>query len=212
MQLLGVPNQQRRDILYDASSTLAGAGAQLVLAESKSRSFLLIQNISTHVMFVQIGACLAHATLTSGVVSSVTVDNGGFGFTYPPDVAFLGGGPLKPDGRTINTTVVSATQPGYDAPSDVAIAHATLSGGTVNAIVVEWGGSGYITPPYVLVTDSLRDPAGALTPSATSGIVLAVGSAGLAGSQLLFNGTSCPTGPVSIIGTSGDAFTCRYMI
>jgi hypothetical protein len=215
MQLLGAANQQRRDILYDASSTIASGGtAQLVLAESKSRSFLLLQNLSDTIMFVQIGAALAHANLTSGVVTSVTIDNGGQGFTYPPDVQFLGGGPIKLDGRNVNTTVVSATQPGYDAPSNVATGVAVLAGfgGVVNSVTITNGGSGYITPPYVLITNPLRDPAGCLTPSATSGIALAIGNAGAAGSQLIFNGTNCPTGPVSIFcSATGKAFTVKWM-
>jgi hypothetical protein len=214
MQLLGVGNQQRRDILYDASSTIASGGtAQLVLAESKSRSFLLLQNLSDTIMFVQIGTALAHATLTSGVVTSVTVDNGGFGFTYPPDVQFVGGGPIKLDGRNVNATVVSATQPGYDAPSNVATGVAVLAANAVSSITITNGGAGYITPPYVLITNSLRDPAGALTPSATSGIALAIGNAGAVGSQLIFNGTCCPTAPVSIFcSATGKAYCCKFMI
>jgi hypothetical protein len=208
MQLPGTQAQQARHFLYDASGTIASGGTtQLLLAESKSRSFLFIQNISDTAMYVNIGAGFAHATLTSGVVTSVTVDNAGFGFTYPPAVTFLGGGPYKPDGRTPNLTSVGVNQPGYDAPDHVAKAHAVLTTGAISSIVVEDGGVGYLAAPYVLITNSHRDGAGAALASATAGILLPV-----SGGSLLFNYTSCPTEPVSIFcATTGKAFICKWM-
>jgi hypothetical protein len=208
MQLPGSVNQQARHLTFDASGTItAGGTTQLLLAEAKSRSLLYIQNISDTAMYVGIGCGFATATLTNGVVTSVAVTNAGFGFTYAPDVAFIGGGYLKPDGRIPNMTSVGIGQPGYDAPHNVAKGHAVLTTGAISSIVVDNGGSAYSVAPYVQITNSLRDPVGACLASTTTGILLPA-----TGGTLFFNYTNCPTDPISIFcASSAKAFICKYM-
>lgn len=204
MKLVGSGEQQVAHYLYDASGTLAGSGAQLLLPRSPSRSLLLIQNISAHVMNLEFGAGRATATLTSGKVTSVAVTNAGFGFTKPPIVQFLGGG------NPGNSSYIGLGLAGGMAPQKPAIGRAVLTGAagsaTISSIVVDDGGAGYITAPFVFLRNSDLDPNGCTVPSATVGILLAA-----SGGQLLLNGTACPTDPIGIIGTSGDAFVCKWM-
>ena len=188
--------------MYDASGTITNGGtAQLLLPRRMSCSSLEIQNISDTNMFIEIGSARATATITNGVVTSVAVTNSGFNFTLPPIVEFLGGG------NAGNTTFVSATLPDYPSPSNPAIAHATLSAGSVNAIVIDNGGSGYKIAPYVFIRNSDLDPSGCATPSATSGLILLP-----SGGAFTANGTTCTTDPISIFcATSGKAFSCKWM-
>ena len=222
MQLPGSRGQMVRDLTFDASGTIATGGtAQLLLPEHKARSFLFIQNLdSTHDLYIEFGAARAHAVLTSGVVTSVVVDNAGFGYTYPPNVEFLGGG------NSGNTAFLGVAAPLYPAPGDpgdspirftdftlqkVAKAHATLgvssiSGSLVNAIVIEDGGKGYQTAPLVRITNSLRDPYGVAIPSTTSGMWLSAG-----GGNLYINGPYCMTDQISVYGgTTSQAYCCKY--
>lgn len=198
--------QIQRDFTYDASGTITTGGtAQLLLPERKSTSMLVFQNISDTVMTIKFGSAKAHATLTNGVVTSVTVDDGGFGFTYPPAVNFLGGGITG--WNTNDGGNVGAGLPMYPCPDSSAKAHAVLSGGAVSSIVVDGGGSNYGKAPYVFLHNSLRDPYGVGTASATSGIQLAA-----SGGTYYVNGTACTTDPVSIFcATTGKAFTCYWM-
>jgi hypothetical protein len=129
-----------------------------VLAESATRCILLLHNASNDSMYLEFGVGAAHATLTSGAVSAVTVDNSGFGFTSPPMVRFLGGGGSAP--------ALGINQPGGLAPSNVATAHAVLSGNSIGSIVVDNGGALYQKPPYVQLIASNLDPYGAATPAA----------------------------------------------
>src|SRR5262249_38636756 len=93
MRLVGSGQQQRRDFLYSADGTITSGGtAQLVLAQSQSRSFLLLQNLSAGPLYVEIGAARATCTISNGAVASVSVANAGFNYTKPPVVRFLGGG------------------------------------------------------------------------------------------------------------------------
>lgn len=213
MYLVGAAGQQRQDNLYDASGTIAAGGtAQLLLPAAVSRSFLTIQNISDTNMFIKFGAARLTATLTSGVVSSVTVVDGGFGFTIPPVIAALGGGT---DPRMWGNTFVGVGQPGYPAPvagsKNVATAHpcqlrAVLTAGVVTSVTVEDGGSGYKAAPYLHAYNNQLDPIGCATPSATSGILLLAN-----GGSFFMNGTMCPTDPIAIFGaTTGKAFTCVW--
>lgn len=200
MQLIGAAGQQRNDPLFDASGTSTGA-AQLLLPQQKQRSLLLIQNISDTVMYIEFGSARATATLTSGVVTSCTVTNGGFGFTIPPRIEFLGGG------HPGNSTYLGATEPFAQSPSKPAQAHCVLSGGAVSSIVVDDGGSGYAIAPYVYIRNSLNDPNGCASPSATSGLYLAAN-----GGSFFNDGTACTTDPVALFCSVGSkAFTVKFM-
>lgn len=215
MYLQGTRDQNRFDRLLDASSTIAVAStAQLVLPERKSTAFLYIQNISDTVMFLEFGSARAHATITNGVVTAVTVDNAGFGFTRPPTVQFLGGG------NSGNGGILGCGQWGYPSPGDAAYtigrladlsgqrpakAHAVLTSGAVSSIAIEDGGAGYNQAPYVLITDDIFDPFGCAIPSLTSGLMLV--SAGIRE----FHGVMCPTDPIAIFcETAAAAFTCKW--
>src|ERR1700761_2410012 len=76
--------QQVKDRLYDASGSITTGGtSQLILPERVSTTHLFLQNISDTDMYFQFGSATAKCAITSGAVSSVTVLNGGFGFTIP---------------------------------------------------------------------------------------------------------------------------------
>ena len=165
-------------------------------------------------MSIEFGAGAATAVLTNGVVTSVTVTNAGLNFTKPPRLRFLGGGQPEvtssnnPVSNVVNPSYVGLSQPNAPAPSNIATALAVLSGAypaTIASITVTNGGSGYIIPPYVQVSNSDLDPNGVAAPSATVGIQLA------AGVSIRFDATMCPTDPVSVWGaTLGQTFVCRW--
>lgn len=206
MQLTGIRGQEGRDFFYDMSGTITTGGtAQLLLPEQIGRSFLMIQNISDTAMYLEFGSARATATLTSGVVTSCSVTNAGQGFTIAPIIQFLGGGNVG--GPTGNSTFVGSTEPGAKSPQKPAEAHCVLSTGTVGSIVVDYGGALYKVAPYVFISNSLNDPNGVATASATSGIEL------MPAGSITFSGTSCPTDPISIFcATTAKAFTCKFMI
>lgn len=201
MKLPGSRDQQQIDQLFDNSGTIASGGtAQLVVPQSKSRSLLFIENTSTAALLVQIGINPSVATLTNGVVSSVAVSDVGFGFLVPPTVQFLGGG------NSNDPATKGATAPLWPAPNNAANGHAVLANGTISSIVVDYGGSGYLVPPYVLVTADRTDPTGVGLPTATTGILLAA-----SGGTIRFDSTVCPTSAVSIYGgTTGLTYTCKW--
>ena len=232
MQLVGSRGQQQRDVLFVADGTItSGNTAQLLLPERKSCSYLYIQNLSAHAMYVEFGGARATVTISNGQLSAFTVTNAGFGYLFPPQVLLFGGGSGG------NTTFGNATLPangaipGWPAPGDAGEvgprlgsptdkpgrAHATLSTGTVGTIVVDDPGSGYVMPPFVFLRNSTPphgapDPFGVATPSSSSGYQLgATGSASNFKSWIEFNGTFCPTDAIAIVssGTS-DAFVCRW--
>lgn len=217
MQLVGSRGQQIRDFIYraDGSVTALAATGTLVLPEAKSRSYLSVQNISAGNMWLEMGSARATATLTSGVVTSCTVINGGFGFTRPPVVEFYGGG----DGG--NPQMVGAGLVGWPVPGTGMIssgrlqhrpakAHAVLSAaGVVTSIVVDDGGLGYVAAPQVFIRNSELDPNGCADPAvgAGSGIFLSTGQ------NFFLAGTVCTTDPVAVWGAGAGAqkFTCLYM-
>jgi|SRR5579863_74779 len=220
MKLVGSAEQAVRHFKFDASGTIATGGTpQLLLPERKSTSFLVITNISDTIMYIEFGSARATAALSGTAVNSVTVTNGGFGFTKPPAVWFYGGGINIDFNNSPNPSFVGAGLYGYPPPSGAqptgpanrpAQAHATLSAGVVNAIVVDDGGQGYVVAPQVFLTNSLLDPNGVASPffsSTLSGIPLNPG-----GGSYYVNGTTCTTDPISIYcATTGKAFTCKWM-
>lgn len=206
MKLPNSEGQTKKAFLYTADVTLTGS-AQLVLAESQSRSSLILQNTSaTDLMYIEIGCARATATLTNGTVTGVAVTNSGFGFTHPPLVRFMGGG------YNGNSSYKGLNQPGGPGPNSAkglvgrpARAHAVLTTGSVSSIVIDDPGAGYAVAPYVLLINSDLDPFGCATPSATSGIVLPAG-----GFPIAFNGTVTPTDSIAVFGSSNDILVCRW--
>lgn len=219
MQLPGSRGQQERDWLYDSSGTIAVGGTpQLLLPEHKSRSFLFIQNMSASAdMYVEFGGARATCAITNGQVTSFSITNAGFNYTYPPIVRLLGGG------NSGNSAYLGVGAPGYPAPGDPAYvaaryqdmstqkparATAVLSGAAVNSITIDDPGAGYQVAPMVLLMNDLRDPFGVAIASATQGMWLPPG-----GSNTWVNGTFCPTAPVSIFSATGAArFCCKWAI
>lgn len=211
MYLPGSKSQTKLDPLYDASGTTTGA-PQLIRPMVPSCSHFLIQNLSAaNVMYVEFGSARATAAITGGVISSITVTNGGFGFTYPPIVRFAGGG------KTGNGRNLGLNQPGGDGPNSQlgvgrpAKAHAVLTTGVVTSIVIDDPGAGYVIAPYVFLTNDTLDPYGCASPffsSTVSGVYL-----GAAGGSYYMNGTVCPTDPVSIYcSASAQPFTFKWMV
>jgi hypothetical protein len=226
MRLVGAGEQQTLHFTYDASGTLAGSGAQLLLPRHMSRSMFMFVNNGAASMYVDFGGARATCTISSGAVSSggFTITNAGFGYTKPPLVRFFGGG--APQGVTVspgaglsgvstmvgpNTGFIGSTipYPMWPSPPHPAQAHAVLTAGAVSSIVLDDSGSNYIYAPYVMLLNNDLDPVGCALPSSTagSGSFLVVASGG----SLTFNATVCPTDQCGILGTSGQSFTCKYM-
>lgn len=163
-------------------------------------------------MWVELGHARATAVLTAGVVTSVTVTNSGFNYTYPPQLEFVGGG--GNDGPFANSSFLGLGQSGAATPHNFAKAHCNMAtasplpGLLVSSITVDNGGAKYLCAPYVMfrVRDGL-DPYGAPTPAAGTGFFLAAN-----GPPLIWDASVCPTDAVAIFGaTTGQAYLARYM-
>ena len=178
----GIPGQATRVQTYRADLTITtGSVSQLLLPLSLSRSYLSIQCASA--IRLESGSARATATLTGGAVTSVTVTNGGFGFTKPPAVQFLAGAPYGTYGPAIG----GCGLPGYAAPNGLtqagvkskpAKAHAVLTAGVVTSIVIDDPGAGYGFAPYVQMTNSHADPFGCADANyntTASGLTIAAG-------------------------------------
>lgn len=212
MKLVGAAEQQVRHYIYDASGTIATGGTpQLLLPQHQSRSMLLFTNNSAGNLYLEFGAARATCTISNGAVATFSITNAGFGYTRPPVIKFLGGGQpvttlASGQSAGLNTAYVGAAGPNFPSPSYLARAHATLSGGAVNAIVLDAGGAGYVTAPQVFMHNSALDPIGVAIASASSGFAI------VPNGSVTLNGTCCPTDAMSIFGaTTGQAFTCKFM-
>ena len=177
-----------RQILDFSGTITTGGTAQIVIPVGVVQSYLLVENLSSGNLYVELGTPRGTAVLSSGSVSSVTITNAGFGYTFPPTVQFLGGGTLG------TGDAIGVGAPGFPAPGDVinpvgqpgafpigqqsvipgkpAQGRAILSGGAVSSITIDNGGSSYSVAPYVLFTNDPRDPVGCAVPSTSSGILV----------------------------------------
>jgi hypothetical protein len=201
---------QERDLLFDASGTIASGGtAQLVLPERRSTSMILIQNISsgTDVLWFAFGAARLTATISGGSVNSISVANAGFNFTIAPVIELLGGG------HPYNTTQVGIGQTGFDAPihpaqaTAVMASAAPLPGLKISSVTITDPGTGYVAAPYAWVRNSELDMAGVSVPAANSAGCIGLQQYGI----LHINNVANPTDPIAVIGaTTGDAFTVRW--
>lgn len=202
MQLVGSRAQQQVDDYFDYSGTIATGGTpQLLMPQRKSCSHLVIANLSAEALNIQFGVLPATAGLTNGAVTSVTVNDAGFGFLVPPEVMFLGGG------NAGDVATQGATMPDWPAPFRPAKGRAILTAGAISSIEIDDPGSGYLAVPYVAVRASRRDPNGVGIPSATRGIQLPANTG-----IFVLNGTSCPTVAISVYGgTAGQAYTAKWM-
>ena len=212
MQLVGSGNQAKRHPLFTADGSVTTGGTpQLILPETPSRSFLMLQNVSAGPLWFEFGSARATAALTNGAISSITVTNAGFNFSKPPVVRFAGGG------YSGNTAFLGLNQPGGDGPNSsivagrVACAHCVMTGSapnlSISSIVIDDPGAGYAIAPYVFIMNSDLDPYGCAVPSATSGMLLSAQSA-----PYILNGTSCFTDAIAVFGaTTSQAFLARWM-
>jgi hypothetical protein len=204
MRLQNTNDQTGLQPFFSADGTIATGGAsQLLLPCAVSRSFLFIQNLSAGALYVEVGDARATATLTNGAVTSLTITNGGFGYTRPPKVWLYGG-------WNQNGSVQPCGQPGYPPPPNTASVRAVLTAGVVTSFLIDNPGSGYNIAPYVFLEGNMKDPFGVADPyfgSANSGFLIQPN-----GGNVEWNGTVCPTSAVSIWGaTTGQTFTCRWM-
>lgn len=220
MYLQGTKDQQRRDFLYDASGSITTGGTpQLVLPEAKSRTMLMLGNLSSGNLWFEFDGARATIAISNGIVTGSTVTNGGFGYTVPPTVTLLGGGP------GIGLTTAAAGEPTYPAPGTPdgfifhigdlskyrpAKMHAVLTAGVVTSLVIDDAGAGYQQAPYAHIHNSVAmDVYGCADPSLNSGTGLLIPNAT---QPIIFNGTACPTGPVAVFGAStGQRFTVKFM-
>jgi hypothetical protein len=200
-RMVGFTEQQVLTPVYRADGTIATGGTpQLILPRAAPRSSILIQNTSTSdTLTFEFGCARARATITNGAVSSITVTNAGFGFTYPPIVRFLGGG------NALNGKDLGLGYPNQNAPSNFAVAHCVLSGGAISSIVIDNPGSGYDCAPYVQLLNDPNDNNGCAVPSATSGFKLAPGA------SLYQAYNVVTTDAIAVYGaTTGDSWFCQY--
>ena len=160
-RIIGFTEQQVLTPVYRADGKIASGGtAQLILPRAAPRSSLLLQNTSSSdTLYFEFGGARATATLSNGAVSSFTITNAGFGYTYPPSVHFLGGG------NTLNGRDLGVGYPNQAAPSNYATAHCVLTSGAVSSIVIDNPGSGYDIAPYILLLNDPNDNFGAAVPS-----------------------------------------------
>lgn len=208
--IIGLQEQRVACHLYDASGVIASnTTPQLVLPVQLSRSSLIVQNISTHDMYVTVGAPPATCTLSNGAVSTVTAGNAGYGYSIAPTVHFYGG--CNANRSSYPTNALPGT-PDYPSPSSVASAHCVMTGTapnmTISSIVVDSGGSGYAYPPFIFLKNNVLDPFGFSIPSTTNGIRLIS-----AGGSYTSNGSICTTDQIGLVGTTtNDPFTVKFSL
>jgi hypothetical protein len=198
---VGFTEQQVLTPVYRADGYLAAGGTpQLILPRAAPRSSILIQNTSaSDAITIEFGCARATATISGGKVTAITVTNPGFGFTYAPNVHFLGGG------NPLNGRDLGVGYPNQDAPSNYAAAHCVLTNGAISSIVIDNPGSGYTSAPYVQLLNDPNDDYGCAVPSSTSGYRLAPG-------QTLYQAFNVvTTDSVAVFGaTAGDSWFCQY--
>lgn len=214
MQLPGIRGQAIPTRLLDASGGITdNSKPQLALPERRVCSYLQIENIdATHNLWVEFGSARATATLTSGVVTSCSITNGGFGFTIAPTVTFMGGG--------VNSVSIGVGLPNFPSPQDTAgpnqavtpgraaTGRAILTSGVVTSIVIDEGGSGYGAAPYVLLTNNPKDPFGCADPSLSSGTGVLL----LPGGSLTYEDTTAITDAVAVWGgTTNQRFMIKWL-
>ena len=142
----------------------------------------IVQSIDSSTQFtvspacwVQYGAVVSSQLL--GTVASVTITNGGSGYSNPPTITFTGGGVTN--------------------PTQQAIAVCTISGGSITAVTVVSPGFGYTSAPSITLSQILNGAV--LTPVIT--VPTAVSISASAGSNTVQAQLLYSTDP----GTSGNA-------
>ena len=185
----GIRGQTSLDDRITITGTIASGGtAQLLLPQQPRRLSLEICNNSSGALSIGIGPATATATVSSGGVASIAVNNAGIGYTLAPKVIILGGlvlGDLS------------------QSPAHPATATATLTGSSINTITMDDVGAGYIVAPTIYLMNPLPQlGGGAFAPSGTVGTQIATLQTYTASGLLI------PASAVAIWGAStSQAFT-----
>ena len=194
---------------YRADGTIASNSApQLILPNAAPRSSVLLQNASDTVMYFEFGSARASATITNGVVTSCTVLNAGFGFTYAPLVQFVGGG-SNGNGRNLGVGYPSQISPSNTATAQCVMTSDGYGAGKskVSSITITNGGANYATAPYVRLINDPNDAFGCADPSLSSGTGLVL----YPGQSIYEAHSVVTTDPVSVwCSATGKKFFCRY--
>jgi len=224
----GTRGVQTGDRSYRKDYVNANAGVSgLLLPFHYSRCMFNIQNNSPNTVWLEFGSARAKATISGGMVTGVTVVNGGFGFTKAPAIEFLGGGQAGVYGPAPG----GSGEPGYAAPSNrrnlagrpaqaIAIMGAAGNGvglGVASITVLD-PGADYAFAPTVFFTNDPADPFGVADPYYGGN---AGGTGGVNSGMQLPSGSSyyessiMATEQISIWSsaaiTQGQIF-CRWMI
>lgn len=211
MRLVGSKGQLgTRDLTFRADGTTSSdvAKPKLIVPEQAGRAFMLFQNISVQPMYVEFGSARATATLSGTGIASCTVANGGFGFTRPPLIEFLGGGYAQGMASGPNTAFVPYGDPFFPSPDLPARARCVLTAGVVTSIVVDDPGTGYIAAPYVRITNDPLDLVGCADPSLNSGTGLLL----YPGQNTYDAHVSVPTEQMAVFcATASQAYFCKYL-
>ncbi len=215
MKAIGASGQTGPHRLYTLDGKIAvGSTSQLVTPIPFSRSFALFQNTSSAPMYLEFGSARATATISGGAVSAVTITNGGFGFTAPPVIEFMGGAAYNP---RIAVGPSGCGLPGYASPSNVpnnlggrpAKARCVLTAGVVTSITIDDPGAGYAIAPYMDISNPHSDRYGAADPyygSVNSGQYVP------GGGSYYINGTVCDTEQWSVwCATINSTYLFRWM-
>lgn len=120
------------DATIDAIETTFANSIEVILQSGGSGDFSVGESVFTRLYYPTAGSTLSGIT-----VDSVTVTDGGFGYTSAPTVVFTGGGGT---GATATTTVSAS--------------------GIVTGITITAGGTGYTTAPTVTFSRSPAEKTG----------------------------------------------------
>jgi hypothetical protein len=213
MYLVGSRGQQTPDVAYRLDG-VTGAASQLVTPIPLSRSSYVFQNTSTAVLWLEFGSARATATIAGGIVTGVTITNGGKGFLAPPIIDFQGGQQYAPQ---VGAGPGGAGMPGYavpnffagQAPARHAKARGVLTAGVLTSVVIDDPGLGYAFAPWVSIRNDPSDRYGGADPffgGATSGMEIAP-----AGGSYYVNGTVCDVEQMYVYSaTAGSTYFFRW--
>ena len=180
---------------FSGGGTDSGAILTAVLATGTVESFQLIAAGSgyaagTYALTITGGGGSAAAgtyTVAGGVVTTLTLTNGGSGYTSSPTIAFPSGGgsnaaavALLSPGAVSSVTVVNGGTNFTSTPTLTfeggggtgAVATAVLTSGVITSVSVSNGGSGYTSAPAIVVQTGVNNAAAAtatLMPYGVSG-------------------------------------------
>lgn len=198
-----------RDLTFRADGTTNSDNTKpkLILPEGIQRAYVSFQNTSNNPYYIEFGSARATATLSGKGVASCAVTNGGFGFTRPPLVKFLGGGYAQGQASGPNTSFIPYGDPYYPSPDHPAQGRCVLTAGVVTSIVIDDPGLNYIAAPYVSITNDPLDLIGCADPSLNSGSGLLLYPA-----QSLYDAhISVPTDQMAVwCSVASQPYFCRY--